>query len=783
MTATFVPPGLNDLSPGGKFTASENHVYRVIISATGMPDRFRWSVDGGALSPEQKITGTAQPLPDGVTITFRATTGHTMSTQAKSFWMIAANASGPASQTTFRQRGAGALTRSLESKLRDTVDVRDFGAKCDGATDDTVSIQNALDSLPLMTFERSYSPDGMALRTGVVELPATGAGGCLISNTLQVSPYVTFHSRGGGALIITAVNFAPARGKAAITGVTCTPGANCTVRAANAFSNGDTVEIHGVNGPGVNTWQNLNGLWSITGVTSAGFQLSGSAALPQQPPYASGGVAVKGAEKFAINIINAHGGVPNDNFDVNLGNLYIVENAAGNEFASGIFCNCSIDTHVHSVNVTAGYRDLVAISGTDNASFESLTLQNAPFVNGPDPQAAVIYSGNAIATNTINITNLKVIPEKTDNNSGGFSADTPAVYIGGQASGISVHGANFEAVPWPIAIAGTGQDIDLEEIIAFTDSFSAPCRVFLPWVVQIGRNQTTTGSGIKITGSYQCYKAGVVIGTIPVSSLAAPAGNSDIAFYSLGYDDRTTGFLRSGEIHAMGSYGNAAPSGTGPFSKYVIDHNFQNVLYNLGGLSTYFPSGTSWTPAGGREAWTVISAWNGSTASPAAYFRPGGIVFPRPSGAPIGTQCWGIYPGTAEADSNPSMEFWSYGSCSNLAANPHLYAQFAQGTSGRCPADSHVCLDPTGTESVGVGGNLNVTGRITGTSPVVTVTAGNGLSGGGPVAPSGTVTLMNAAPLNSISPGATCSGSTPHVTGVTAMLSGGAINLTVTCGP
>lgn len=45
--------------------------------------------------------------------------------------------------------GTGAVTRSVEAKLRETVSVTDFGAAGDGSSDDTAEIQAAIDALPV----------------------------------------------------------------------------------------------------------------------------------------------------------------------------------------------------------------------------------------------------------------------------------------------------------------------------------------------------------------------------------------------------------------------------------------------------------------------------------------------------------------------------------------------------------------------------------------------------------------------------------------------------------
>ena len=50
----------------------------------------------------------------------------------------------PSTQISFLQNGTGATSRTAESKMRDIVSVKDFGAVGDGATDDTAAFTAAL---------------------------------------------------------------------------------------------------------------------------------------------------------------------------------------------------------------------------------------------------------------------------------------------------------------------------------------------------------------------------------------------------------------------------------------------------------------------------------------------------------------------------------------------------------------------------------------------------------------------------------------------------------------
>lgn len=83
----FTGSGLNDATSGGTYTGAWNGSIRVQIDAEGTPDTFKWSRDGGATwnATGVAITGAAQTIEKGVTITFGATTGHTTG----EYWDIA----------------------------------------------------------------------------------------------------------------------------------------------------------------------------------------------------------------------------------------------------------------------------------------------------------------------------------------------------------------------------------------------------------------------------------------------------------------------------------------------------------------------------------------------------------------------------------------------------------------------------------------------------------------------------------------------------------------------
>lgn len=87
--AVFTGVGLNDMTSGGTFTGIVDTNYVVEIDLAAANDKFKWSDDGGVAwdATDVVITGAAQALNNGVTVTFAAITGHTLGES----WAFTAN--------------------------------------------------------------------------------------------------------------------------------------------------------------------------------------------------------------------------------------------------------------------------------------------------------------------------------------------------------------------------------------------------------------------------------------------------------------------------------------------------------------------------------------------------------------------------------------------------------------------------------------------------------------------------------------------------------------------
>lgn len=88
--ATITGSGLDDATSGGTYSFDGVKTIKVEIDLAAATDTFKWSDDGGVTWTEDVvITGSAQTLSNGITITFAATTGHTLA----DYWTIVAGSS------------------------------------------------------------------------------------------------------------------------------------------------------------------------------------------------------------------------------------------------------------------------------------------------------------------------------------------------------------------------------------------------------------------------------------------------------------------------------------------------------------------------------------------------------------------------------------------------------------------------------------------------------------------------------------------------------------------
>lgn len=119
-----------------------------------------------------------------------------------SFPGVASNASG----VNYNPAGTGAVQRTVQSKLREYVSVVDFGADPTGATDSTLAIQRALDSIP--NGANSYAPGKTSGGAGRVRL-LFPSGDYVVSGVLDCSQrdYVQIESDGRATIYSSSTSY------------------------------------------------------------------------------------------------------------------------------------------------------------------------------------------------------------------------------------------------------------------------------------------------------------------------------------------------------------------------------------------------------------------------------------------------------------------------------------------------------------------------------------------------------------------------------------------------
>lgn len=108
------------------------------------------------------------------------------------------------SRVGFLQAGSGAQARTVQSKLRDVVSVKDFGAVGDGVADDTVAFQNAV-TYCVANGYKLYIPGKIRITQGVT-LSTNYRALTIIGETYSVEP--NFSSAGQSQIILDSASAA-----------------------------------------------------------------------------------------------------------------------------------------------------------------------------------------------------------------------------------------------------------------------------------------------------------------------------------------------------------------------------------------------------------------------------------------------------------------------------------------------------------------------------------------------------------------------------------------------
>ena len=99
--------------------------------------------------------------------------------------------------TTFLQSGTSAVTRTVQSKERDVVSVKDFGAVGDGVVDDTAAIQAAINYCATVTRGEVFIPQGfyrvssLSITSGSISIRGAGKSVAVLQPTSATANFIT----------------------------------------------------------------------------------------------------------------------------------------------------------------------------------------------------------------------------------------------------------------------------------------------------------------------------------------------------------------------------------------------------------------------------------------------------------------------------------------------------------------------------------------------------------------------------------------------------------------
>ena len=172
--------------------ATRGYIDGLVLSAT-IPDGDRGDITVSA-------SGATWTIDDGVITSDKVAGGVITSAKIANDTIVNADVNSSAgivaTKLSFTQSGTGATARTIDSKLKDVVSVKDFGATGDGTTDDAAAIQAAIDANPGKAI---LIPSGTYLINTTISVDVSGADAACIRLVGDGSTQTIINNQTGGA--------------------------------------------------------------------------------------------------------------------------------------------------------------------------------------------------------------------------------------------------------------------------------------------------------------------------------------------------------------------------------------------------------------------------------------------------------------------------------------------------------------------------------------------------------------------------------------------------------
>ena len=227
---------------------------------------------------------------------------------------------------TYTPAGTGAVDTVVETKLRESVSVKDFGAVGDGVADDTADIQAAVDHA-IANSKVVYLPEGNYKISSTIRDTSTtsnfgfigsGIGTTTISCYFGSSqPCVKFFNKTNFTLSGFSINGRFSSGSLSTQGVDCANLTNATI---------SDISVQDVEGQGI---------WCISGANS----ITNNEVIMTRlrvKDCGSSGIQLSGARQSSLSHSIAE----------NIGSLYATNGGSG----SGVYFKCPIEDCIHTAN-------------------------------------------------------------------------------------------------------------------------------------------------------------------------------------------------------------------------------------------------------------------------------------------------------------------------------------------------------------------------------------------------------------------------------------------------